>query len=384
MDSITHLAAGAISPLVFRKAPRMGAVVIFGIIAGEFPDIDAVAGSSAQAMLVIHRSFTHSIPAILVFSLLLALLFRQILRRLPERRRTVRVDNGVAVLTSPADWPLREIWLAALLALALHVYLDCMTTFGTQIFWPVSDFRVAFPAVYIIDPLFTLPLLVLLVYVLINMRRPEPPRQARLLRLAHIGLAWIICYPLACLGLHAVLQAKINADFAVAGSDVEKITLSTTPLSPFRWKAIGENELEYRLAQVNVPGVLGEAKPSFGAGYKKPPCEQWDALREALPIFDSYAKFASFPVLRKDITIHFSMEEGENISPLRILTFEDLRYTPSGPEDLMHLVGRGDGMFLLQVRLELNSNSLLAWRYLPLAAEAASRSWVEVEPVPLP
>jgi hypothetical protein len=48
MDSLTHLVAGALTPLAFRGAPKRAAVVAFGICAGELPDMDVFFGASIE------------------------------------------------------------------------------------------------------------------------------------------------------------------------------------------------------------------------------------------------------------------------------------------------------------------------------------------------
>ena len=46
---------------------------------------------------------------------------------------------------------------------ATHGLLDSCTSYGTQLFWPFSDERVAWDTMSIVDPLFTIPLLVFVI-----------------------------------------------------------------------------------------------------------------------------------------------------------------------------------------------------------------------------
>lgn len=383
MDSITHLAAGALTPLAFARAPRLGAVVLFGIVAGEMPDIDVVAGVSARAMLDIHRGPTHSLPALLIFATLLALLCNAWLKHVARKQQAISPPEPLPACKQAGNWPFVQIWLAALLALLLHVYLDSMTTFGTRVFWPVSDLRVALPALFIIDPLFTLPLLGVLVYCLLGLRRcgkeagkPTAPGERDKIGLwARRALVWVAVYPLVCLGLNGFTAWQLNRDLA----DGSNIHVTTTPLSPFLWKAVQETEHEYRLATVSLFGVLTGKEPEFGKAYPRAaaaPELYWNTLRESLDICRSYSAFASYPVVRSSVT--------EPESRVREITFEDLRYTPAGSKDLSRLYDRGGSMFLFQVRLDDESGELLAWRYLSAFDEVDSAGWVELEtPIPL-
>ena len=53
--------------------------------------------------------------------------------------------------TTRKDW----IWLF-LLSILTHPILDCFTPYGTQLFLPFSDYRVAFNNIAVADPLYTL------------------------------------------------------------------------------------------------------------------------------------------------------------------------------------------------------------------------------------
>ena len=56
-----------------------------------------------------------------------------------------------------AQW--RRWWLAMALALVTHPLLDAMTVYGTQLLLPFTHTPYAVGSVFIIDPLYTLPLL---------------------------------------------------------------------------------------------------------------------------------------------------------------------------------------------------------------------------------
>src|SRR5690606_13008368 len=83
-----------------------------------------------------HRHFTHA----LAFVPLGALVCAAVLHRFVRKRLRFR-----------------ETYLWCFLGFASHGLLDACTTYGTLLFWPFSDVRVAFGIVAAIDPLFTLP-----------------------------------------------------------------------------------------------------------------------------------------------------------------------------------------------------------------------------------
>ncbi|MGB1248508.1 MAG: metal-dependent hydrolase, partial [Chitinophagales bacterium] len=51
------------------------------------------------------------------------------------------------------------LWLFSFLALFTHVLLDAFTTYGTQLLLPFSDKRISFDSINIVDPVYTIPLL---------------------------------------------------------------------------------------------------------------------------------------------------------------------------------------------------------------------------------
>ncbi len=167
MDPLTQGLAGAALP---QAAARRGAVAIAGLLgflAGMTPDLDVLIRSSEDPLLFLeyHRQFTHSLLFIPVGGGLCALLLHPLL----GRRR------GLAPLAT---------WRFCTLGYATHGLLDACTTYGTQLFWPFSDVRIAWNVVSIIDPLFSLPLALAVLLAAGTGRR----------RFAALGLCWAIGY----------------------------------------------------------------------------------------------------------------------------------------------------------------------------------------------
>src|SRR5690606_27718606 len=52
---------------------------------------------------------------------------------------------------------------------------DAFTTWGTQLFWPIGT-RVAFKSIFVIDPLYTVPLVVFLILAMIQKRTSKKRR----------------------------------------------------------------------------------------------------------------------------------------------------------------------------------------------------------------
>lgn len=385
MDSLTHLVAGALTPLAFPGAPRRAAILGFGIAAGELPDIDIFFGSTPEALMVIHRGITHALISQPLLALLIVLPFYLWLRcksaapvpeacpapagavsgRHPSLAGSPRAGAG--------RFGLGSLYLVALFALYTHIYLDCMTTFGTRIFLPFSLARVGFPSMFIVDLLLTLPALALMVYAwrlkpdylaapadsLAGARPDRPGRpsraafaSARSRRIARIGLAWILLYPLASLSVNAAATAL----FAPALAPGASLRLLTEPFSPFIWKAVVEEDRTYRMGTLFLP----LAKVPQWESFAKPDPVLYEALKRQDPIFRQFEAFAPLMVQRKRSTSS-SIQAGytENIT---VYAFADLRYLMS-PNSPARFFGHGDPNFVLEARVN-SSGGLLAYRFL--------------------
>ncbi len=154
MDPITQGALGASLPQATHRGEKFAAAGLLGFLAGMAPDLDVLIRSSTDPLLFLeyHRQFTHSLMFIPFGGLICAVVLHYAL----GRRR------GLSF---------RQSWLFCTLGYATHALLDACTTYGTMLFWPFSDVRIAWNTISIIDPLFTLPLLA---GVLLSARRSRP------------------------------------------------------------------------------------------------------------------------------------------------------------------------------------------------------------------
>ncbi len=140
MDPLTQGTLGAAAALCFIKRDKPWAVALAGTVGGMAADADIFIRSAVDPLLEIeyHRHFTHSLAFIPFGGLIVACLLWVLLRR---------------------HMSFARIFFFATLGYATHGLLDACTSYGTRLFWPFSDVRVAWNVVSIIDPLYTLPLL---------------------------------------------------------------------------------------------------------------------------------------------------------------------------------------------------------------------------------
>jgi len=141
MDPLSQACLGAsLSQSSTNDNSKQISALLIGAISGLAPDLDVFIRSADDPLLFLefHRQFTHSLFFIPFGALICALVLY------PLFKRTL---------------PLKIIYLFSFLGFATHGLLDSCTSYGTQLFWPFSNMRVAWNTVSIIDPFFTFPVL---------------------------------------------------------------------------------------------------------------------------------------------------------------------------------------------------------------------------------
>lgn len=170
MDSVTQGLLGALTAQAISGKRFTFYVILMGVIAGTIGDLDILIRSSNPLTLITyHRQFTHSLIAIPIGGCLIAGIFL------------------LFVPTMRSQWA--RVLIAATLAYGSHIFLDVLTSYGTQIYWPWSNERVTFNALPIVDPAITITLFLGLLFSLqkITYWRPWLPI---ILVLGYIGFSF--------------------------------------------------------------------------------------------------------------------------------------------------------------------------------------------------
>ena len=107
------------------------------------PDLDVFIKSSYDPLLSLeyHRQFTHSFIFI-PFGAIIVTLFTYYF----FKKYITFFEN----------------YIFAFIGYSTHALLDACTSYGTQLLWPFSNYRFAWNSVSIIDPLLTIPILLLM------------------------------------------------------------------------------------------------------------------------------------------------------------------------------------------------------------------------------
>ena len=234
MDSVSQFVLGAsMGEAVLGK--RIGnKALIWGGIAGTIPDLDVIASPfmSEVDSLAFHRGISHSIS----FAIVGALFFGWLLYLLYRNRKY----EGDAVSLWPWQWMF-------FLAFITHSLLDCFTMYGTQLFAPFTDYRVAFSSISVADPLYTLPFLVCLVIVALFKRS----NNKRLLW-NYIGLGWSCLYLLFTVCNKMYVNTVFEEEIEKQGLVCDRYILGPTILNNVLWSATIENKDAFYQGQYSL------------------------------------------------------------------------------------------------------------------------------------
>ena len=223
LDPLSQAAVGAVVPQAIMKRQEIIRLTLVGALSGMAPDLDVFIRSDTDPLLFLeyHRQFTHALIFIPVGSLLCAAVFTQTFAR------------GIPFLT---------VWLAACLGYATHGLLDACTTYGTLLLWPFSDARIAWNSIAVIDPLFTVPLVVGIIWGLVR----------RNVWAARVGLLWALCYLGVGLIQHDRAAAVGQALAADRGHSGVSVSAKPTLGNVLLWKVIYRHQGQFWVDAVRV------------------------------------------------------------------------------------------------------------------------------------
>ncbi|MGR5231741.1 metal-dependent hydrolase [Vibrio rotiferianus] len=225
MDPLTQGLLGSSLPQSVSKKQHLAVAGALGLFAGMAPDLDVLIRSSSDPLLFLeyHRQFTHSLLFIPIGSFICAVLLHQLIAK----------KRGLSF---------RQSWFYCALGYGTHALLDACTTYGTQLLWPLTDERYAWNTISVIDPLFTIPILTLLIFTLLK-RNPW---------YARIAFLWAIAYLI--LGVYQRDTAEaVGWELAQARQHTPtRLEAKPTFANILVWKVVYETNERYYVDAVRV------------------------------------------------------------------------------------------------------------------------------------
>ena len=238
MDPISQGTVGAAFAQSTANKKNILRIGIIGFLAGLAPDLDVLIRSTDDPILFLeyHRQFSHSLFFIPFGSLIVALLI---------------------FLLVKGSMGFKTVYLASFLGYATHGLLDACTSYGTQLFWPFSNERVTWNNISIVDPIFTIPVIILVAIAITKKRRI----------FSFFAIGWIAFYlSLGFVQYERALSAAMQlADSR--GHNAQRLTLKPSFGNLILWKSIYQHEETFyvdaiRTAQ-SLSWCLGESIEIF-------------------------------------------------------------------------------------------------------------------------
>ena len=195
--------------------------ILWGAVAGTLPDLDVfVPLGDVVKDFTYHRSASHSLFVLALLTPLLAWLITRIHADTREMYRR---------------------WMLAIyLVFATHVLLDSLTAYGTQIFWPISELPVSLSTVFIIDPSYTLPLLLGVVAALVMTRDSDRGHLLNRygLMLSSLYLGWTLI-------AKTIVDDNVENALREQGIEHERVFTTPAPFNSLLWRAVVRGEGGY-------------------------------------------------------------------------------------------------------------------------------------------
>lgn len=298
MDSLTQIVLGAAVGEVVMGKKIGNRALLWGAVGGTIPDLDVLSAFFVSDIdeLAYHRGFSHSI----VFAIIGAFGFGWLTHRLYRSAyhryiamigwfaiplgimlffyrifdvRSVSSVYMIAVLLgmgfllyrryiikepNPPDAELRDWQWLFFWSLFTHPLLDCFTTYGTQLFQPFSSYRVAFNAISVADPIYTLPFLICVI-ALSFWHRSKTIRRT----LAWTGIGISSTYLL----FTVINKSHINTIWqqSLESNDIsyQRYMTSPTILNNILWYCLAETEKGYYYGNYSLLDKDKEVKMTY-------------------------------------------------------------------------------------------------------------------------
>jgi len=212
MDSLSQIALGsALTIGVMGRRTVVWKAALWGGVCGTLPDLDSFINfGDAVRNMTYHRAESHSLFYLTLISLPIAW--------------------SVSRLHAESQH-FKYWWLGLWLALFTHPLLDTMTVYGTQLLQPFSDYPFAIGSIFIIDPMYTLPLLIGCVCALVV-------KNAAGLRWNMIGIVLSTTYLLWSAVVQIHVHSVAKESLLTRGINTEKILVTPSPFNTLLWRIV--------------------------------------------------------------------------------------------------------------------------------------------------
>jgi inner membrane protein len=230
MDSITHIALGAVIGEVVAGKKLGRKALIIGAAAQSLPDIDFTLGFFHTPVedLLVHRGITHSF----LFGILVTVALAYAMKKWSRDKDPLTLKHWIIFLG---------------IEMLMHLFLDSMNSYGTGLFEPFSNERFSFNVIFVADPLFTIWSLLAMIALCFK-RLKETKR----IRVTAMALSISAVYMSVCLINKSIIEKRVRDTFAEAHLYPKKYFTSPTPLNNMLWYVVAEVDSGFYIGYSSV------------------------------------------------------------------------------------------------------------------------------------
>lgn len=230
MDSVTHIFFGAAVGQAMLGKKEGSKAMVWGAIAQTVPDLDVFAAlfMDPVSYLSIHRGFTHSIFFPFIAAPLLAWL-------------------ACKIHAKTAESSYREWLFMFFVAILAHPLMDLFTGYGTQLFYPITRHAYELNTIFIIDPIFTIPLIIGVIYSFLSNRKRFFDTKP-----AGVALAISLSYLIFTCALKLSVMPEINRQLHEQNIEYQQKYISPTPFNSIFWRVLIEVDDGYKEGYISL------------------------------------------------------------------------------------------------------------------------------------
>ena len=223
MDIVTQGLLGAAVAQAGARPDEVRLATLVGFCAPLLADADTLFRSAEDPLLVLanHRHFTHALSFIPVGALIASVLLWPFLKKRLQ---------------------FKSIYIYSLLGYATAGFLDACTSYGTHLLWPFSHDRIAWSIISIFDPIFSIVLIVAIVFGALKYRSHA----------TKVGVVFAAGYLLLGTIQHERAESRALVLAQQRGHNIERHIVKPTLGNLLLWRSVYESEGMYFVDAVRV------------------------------------------------------------------------------------------------------------------------------------
>ena len=196
-----------------------------GAALGTLPDLDVlIKYGDAVSNFTYHRGFSHSLIVLTLVSPIIMLLLGRF--------------NAFKTISRS------RLWFAVFLALVTHPLLDSFTVYGTQLFWPLPKVPESWASIFIIDPVYTLPLLITGLWAIF--------KKPNLAKLSVIGLVLSSTYLAWSVSAKVMVERHVHQELQRQNISYQHVKVTPERFNTLFWRVIVMDKEYYYESRASV------------------------------------------------------------------------------------------------------------------------------------